>query len=134
MLRITRHALRSFAYGSRPIQRRIPVRYASVATQSVAADVDVDADAPPPPPITSTGIQLRDYQEECIQSVLSYLDKGHKRLGVSLATGSGKTVCSIQKIILRIRTNNIRSGYFHAAHRASAPADRRCDPNPHPCS
>ncbi|KAL8969257.1 MAG: hypothetical protein Q9183_002082 [Haloplaca sp. 2 TL-2023] len=42
--------------------------------------------APVPP------IQLRDYQEECIQSVLSYLDKGHKRLGISLATGSGKTI------------------------------------------
>lgn len=37
-------------------------------------------------------IQLRQYQEECIQSVLSYLQSGHKRLGVSLATGSGKTV------------------------------------------
>ena len=35
---------------------------------------------------------MREYQEECIQSILSYLDKGHKRLGVSLATGSGKTV------------------------------------------
>jgi hypothetical protein len=38
-------------------------------------------------------IRLREYQEECIQAVLSHLDKGHKRLGVSLATGSGKTVC-----------------------------------------
>lgn len=37
-------------------------------------------------------IQLREYQEECIQAVLSYLAAGHKRLGVSLATGSGKTV------------------------------------------
>lgn len=37
-------------------------------------------------------IRLRDYQEECIKSVLSYLDDGHKRLGISLATGSGKTV------------------------------------------
>ena len=35
---------------------------------------------------------LRQYQEECIQSVLSSLAKGHKRLGISLATGSGKTV------------------------------------------
>jgi len=38
-------------------------------------------------------ITLRHYQEECIQSVLSYLEKGQKRLGISLATGSGKTVC-----------------------------------------
>ena len=37
-------------------------------------------------------VRLRDYQEECIQSVLASLDKGHKRLGISLATGSGKTV------------------------------------------
>jgi superfamily II DNA or RNA helicase len=37
-------------------------------------------------------VHLREYQEECIQSVLSYLAKGHKRLGISLATGSGKTV------------------------------------------
>jgi hypothetical protein len=46
-------------------------------------------EAPPNPP---TAIRLREYQEECIQSVLSHLEKGHKRLGVSLATGSGKTV------------------------------------------
>lgn len=37
-------------------------------------------------------IRLRQYQEECIQAVLSHLGQGHKRLGVSLATGSGKTV------------------------------------------
>jgi ATP-dependent helicase IRC3 len=37
-------------------------------------------------------IKLRNYQEECIQSVLAYLQDGKKRLGVSLATGSGKTV------------------------------------------
>ena len=35
---------------------------------------------------------LRDYQEECIQAVMRYLQDGHKRLGISLATGSGKTV------------------------------------------
>lgn len=40
----------------------------------------------------NTTIRLRQYQEECIQSVLTYLEKGHKRLGISLATGSGKTV------------------------------------------
>ncbi|KAL4974265.1 hypothetical protein BDW66DRAFT_140405 [Aspergillus desertorum] len=37
-------------------------------------------------------IKLRDYQEECIQSVLDHVAQGHKRLGISLATGAGKTV------------------------------------------
>ncbi|KAI0152281.1 P-loop containing nucleoside triphosphate hydrolase protein [Hypoxylon sp. NC0597] len=43
-------------------------------------------------------IRLRDYQEECIQSVLSSLKYGHKRLGISLATGAGKTVIFTQLI------------------------------------
>lgn len=42
--------------------------------------------------VAKSPIRLRDYQDECIQAVLSYLDKGQKRLGISLATGSGKTV------------------------------------------
>lgn len=42
--------------------------------------------------VAKTAIRLRPYQDECIQSVLSYLEKGEKRLGISLATGSGKTV------------------------------------------
>ncbi|KAL8660642.1 MAG: hypothetical protein Q9202_006346 [Teloschistes flavicans] len=49
-------------------------------------------------PLSSPPIRLRDYQEECIQSVLSYLEKGHRRLGISLATGSGKTVIFTQLI------------------------------------
>lgn len=46
-----------------------------------------------PPVVREEAIRLREYQEECIQSVLLYLKNGHKRLGISLATGSGKTVC-----------------------------------------
>lgn len=37
-------------------------------------------------------IQLRPYQEESINAVLSNLALGERRLGLSLATGSGKTV------------------------------------------
>lgn len=38
-------------------------------------------------------VQLRDYQIECIQAVVSAFKNGHKRVGISLATGGGKTVC-----------------------------------------
>ncbi|KAK4236362.1 P-loop containing nucleoside triphosphate hydrolase protein [Achaetomium macrosporum] len=51
-----------------------------------------------PVPQAPQGVKLRNYQEECIQSVLLSLEKGHKRLGVSLATGSGKTVIFTQLI------------------------------------
>lgn len=37
-------------------------------------------------------LQLRSYQLECIQSVVLALKNGHKRVGISLATGGGKTV------------------------------------------
>ncbi|KKF96710.1 putative mitochondrial ATP-dependent helicase irc3 [Ceratocystis platani] len=43
-------------------------------------------------------IELRDYQEECIASVTNAIAAGKKRLGVSLATGGGKTVVFTQLI------------------------------------
>ncbi|KAL4865355.1 hypothetical protein BDV12DRAFT_150037 [Aspergillus spectabilis] len=49
-------------------------------------------------PLQSPTIKLRDYQEECIQSVLDHVGQDHKRLGISLATGSGKTVIFTQLI------------------------------------
>ncbi|PHH54164.1 putative mitochondrial ATP-dependent helicase irc3 [Ceratocystis fimbriata CBS 114723] len=47
---------------------------------------------------TCTKIELRDYQEECIASVTNAIAAGKKRLGVSLATGGGKTVVFTQLI------------------------------------
>ncbi|KAL4914130.1 P-loop containing nucleoside triphosphate hydrolase protein [Aspergillus aurantiobrunneus] len=61
--------------------------------------------APALPSLESPAINLRDYQEECIQSVLGHVSEGHKRLGISLATGSGKTVIFTQ-LIGRIPTRN----------------------------
>ncbi|KAK2606080.1 putative ATP-dependent helicase IRC3 [Conoideocrella luteorostrata] len=46
----------------------------------------------------STKPKLRDYQQDCIKSVLLSLKRGHKRVGISLATGSGKTVIFTQLI------------------------------------
>lgn len=40
----------------------------------------------------TTQVKLRPYQEDSIQSVLKYLENGERRLGISLATGGGKTV------------------------------------------
>ncbi|KAG5518055.1 hypothetical protein PMAC_003241 [Pneumocystis sp. 'macacae'] len=37
-------------------------------------------------------VHLRPYQEECIQACLKGIREGKRRLGVSLATGSGKTL------------------------------------------
>ncbi|KAL9000379.1 MAG: hypothetical protein Q9169_000896 [Polycauliona sp. 2 TL-2023] len=68
-------------------------RHAFCAQRSFASLV------PPPLSLPSNpAVRLRDYQEECIQSVLSYLRNGHRRLGISLATGSGKTVIFTQLI------------------------------------
>lgn len=87
MFQLSQHALK--------ISRRVRVwptrsflRYASTSLMSSCPASQQTQNA-------TSGLQitLRHYQEECIQSVLSYLEKGQKRLGISLATGSGKTVC-----------------------------------------
>ncbi|KAI5208435.1 DEAD/DEAH box helicase-like protein [Aureobasidium subglaciale] len=59
---------------------RLPFRQYATVVQPVAASIH------------RPQIQLRSYQEECIEAVLRHLELGGKRLGISLATGSGKTV------------------------------------------
>ncbi|KAK6343282.1 hypothetical protein TWF730_010878 [Orbilia blumenaviensis] len=56
------------------------------------------APLPPVAELTPSQFALRDYQEECIQAVLDHHKLGHRRLGISLATGSGKTVIFTQLI------------------------------------
>ncbi|OJD34393.1 dead deah box helicase [Diplodia corticola] len=116
MLRIPRHALRAIVYGPQSWNRLIGIRYARTKARAVPADAPPVPDAPPPP-ITRPNIQLRDYQEECIQSVLTYLEKGHKRLGVSLATGSGKTVIFTQLIDRVAPPNDDATQTLILAHR-----------------
>lgn len=58
-----------------------------------------DAARPRTDPIQAVpATRLRDYQEQSIQAVLDHVQQGHKRLGISLATGSGKTVIFTQLI------------------------------------
>ena len=70
---------------------------------------------------SNVSIRLREYQEECIRSVLSYLERGHKRLGISLATGT----CFISKSRLpfqpRLLTQIMRAFTHLAKPRCGAP-------------
>jgi ATP-dependent helicase IRC3 len=113
MLPICRHALSTFMRAGRLSARAAP-RYLSRVAKPAAAVLE-----PPVPPLPSPPppqIQLREYQEECIQAVLSYLHAGHKRLGISLATGSGKTVI-FTHLIDRIAATANASQTLILAHR-----------------
>ncbi|XPS78317.1 Putative ATP-dependent helicase IRC3 [Ascochyta lentis] len=136
MFRRVCHALRHCRQTSLA-SLRTPVRHASRARK-----LPITAPPPPPPPLPPAAppppkLQLREYQEECIQAVLSYLHAGHKRLGVSLATGSGKTVIfthlidripaigdATQTLILAHRRELVEQA---ARHCALAYPDKRVD-------
>ncbi|KAI5290996.1 hypothetical protein KEM54_006748 [Ascosphaera aggregata] len=83
-----------------PLINRIPsIRFHATARADATArkmSLDDEKQLLEGSPLSS--VQLRDYQEECIQAVLSSIAKGRRRLGVSLATGSGKTVIFTQLI------------------------------------
>lgn len=82
---------RTLVLVTRPGGRALAARTAAVrcssSTRAVAASIA---------PASHQPVQLRNYQEECIQSVLSSIGQGQKRLGISLATGAGKTVVFTQ--------------------------------------
>lgn len=84
----SRGLLRLFLRSWRP--SRVSNSARSYARAATPPKVQKAAVASPRQPVV-----LREYQEECIQAVLSHLNEGHKRMGVSLATGSGKTVCTV---------------------------------------
>lgn len=66
--------------------------------------------------LPSASVRLRDYQEECIQAVLAYFEEGGKRAGISLATGSGKTVLSLLESQTSPYRTDRQAGNFYAAY------------------
>jgi ATP-dependent helicase IRC3 len=75
---------------TRLLPRAVPAAFRSASRKAKPIE------RPPRPPVPQ--VSLRNYQEECIQAVQSSLNNGHKRLGISLATGAGKTVIFTQLI------------------------------------
>ncbi|CAG9948728.1 unnamed protein product, partial [Clonostachys rosea f. rosea IK726] len=72
----------------RPFLRHKHVTFATLVS---SPKTDLGAEKP-------TKLELRDYQLDCIKSVVKSTKRGVKRVGVSLATGSGKTVIFTQLI------------------------------------
>jgi ATP-dependent helicase IRC3 len=56
---------------------------------------------------TETALQLRDYQESCIDACLNALKRGVTRIGVSMPTGSGKTTVFVS-LLHKIPLNETR--------------------------
>lgn len=83
----------------RPFSQNVPQFAAASASLPIDGTPEVQQPSQP------QQLELRDYQEECIQSVLASLEKGQKRLGISLATGSGKTVI-FTRLIDRVKPLN----------------------------
>ncbi|KAK4145856.1 P-loop containing nucleoside triphosphate hydrolase protein [Dichotomopilus funicola] len=83
-------------------------------------DPDPVTDEPPATASAPTGVKLRDYQEECIQTVLAAFEQGHKRIGISLATGSGKTVprseLATQTLIVAHRRELVEQAARHCSN------------------
>ena len=42
--------------------------------------------------ISKGNVRLRDYQQECLDAIVSHAERGVKRMLVALPTGTGKTV------------------------------------------
>ena len=79
----------------------------------------------------SSKLKLRVYQEHAIQSVLQALKRGQRRVGISLATGSGKTVgIPTQKQASALL--NFSLGHLHTAHPKGRGSFKRWPTDPHP--
>lgn len=55
----------------------------------------------------TTSLELRDYQEKCINACVEALERGVTRIGVSMPTGSGKTPVFVS-LLHRLPRDNAR--------------------------
>lgn len=78
--------------GPRPRSIPLPLRHDFLRGHGPRADCSRSSSRSYATLTAQQPMQLREYQLECIQSVVSALKSGHKRVGISLATGGGKTV------------------------------------------
>lgn len=91
--------LRPPSFGPRhthwPTREEATRKTSLILRAGVTTEVQAEVDAETSFPEAARKLQLRDYQLDCIKSVTHALKNGHKRVGISLATGSGKTVGSL---------------------------------------
>ena len=102
---------------ARPLTRPATITFQRPLATSI---LTANGSAEDEPYLPVPKIVLRKYQEECIESILAALSDGHKRLGVSLATGGGKTVRA-QHIYLTVSSWLLqRNSNSHVVDRSSS--------------
>jgi hypothetical protein len=127
------HGLRHvLSHEIRRSHNALPVRsYTSAISPALTQQAAV-APRDTSPGLPSKGITLRNYQLESIEAVLKAFEEGKRQVGVSLATGSGKTV---RECPLRASSQilTLLQGHLHRTDRTRHSSCPWSDTRPYPC-
>ena len=126
-LRLQRPHLQLYRYRNQRHPCSLSAPRASSSTSRKAAESDEQKPQ-------HYGVKLRPYQEECVQAVLEAFKEGRRQVGVSLATGSGKTVSFYIAICSENVADRGNIGRFHRADREDSSREKECYSNPHSCT